>query len=414
MKAKGGAIILIAALFVFLAAGCAFRDGGRPGGADKQPCAAPSEEPGRDPLTEEGGSRETGEEDAIEGILAGMTLREKVGQLFIVRPNAIYEIATGDDDGNALVTELTDPMREALTRYPVGGVAMFWQNISDPEQITAFIDDLQSASEIPLFIALDEEGGLVARLANNGAFHLPKYESAAAVALEGDPEAAAEMGRTIGAYLIRYGFNMDFAPVSDVNTNPDNSVIGDRSFSTDPVIAAAMAAAMADGLRQEGIIPTFKHFPGHGDTAQDSHVGTAVSLKTREEMEICEWVPFLEAGDDDCVMVGHISAPNITGNGLPATLSYQLVTGILRKSLGFEGLIITDALEMGAITGEYGCGTAAVMAFKAGSDILLMPEDLDEAIDAILSAVESGEISVERVDASVRRILTFKAAYMGL
>lgn len=344
---------------------------------------------------------ETEPADAAEQIVADMTLREEVGQLFIVRPDALDSTAYS-------VTALTDAMTAALADYPVGGIAMFSQNIESPEQITAFNEALQAASRIPLFIAVDEEGGLVARLANHRAFDLTKFKSAASISEEA---AALTMGSTIGGYLKEYGFNMNFAPVADVNTNPDNPVIGTRSFSSDAETTALMAGAMADGLRQQEIIPVFKHFPGHGDTMEDSHNEVAVSSKTAEEMENCEWLPFLNAGSGDCVMVGHIAVPEITGDLTPATMSRQIVTGILKGQLGFEGLVITDSLEMGAITNNYTPGEAALGALEAGCDILLMPDSLQEAFDAVVAAVESGSFSEERLDETVKRILRFKQAH---
>lgn len=349
----------------------------------------------------------------IDSLMAGMTLREKVGQLFVIRPDSLTSLSQEQivDVSGYGVTEMTEELRESLNQYPVGGIAMFGKNIVSPEQLTGFLGDLQNASAIPLFLSVDEEGGAVARLANHAAFDLPKYPSAADVASSGGEAAALEMGVTIGNYLKQYGFNMDFAPDADVNTNPDNPVIGKRAFSSDPEIAANMAEAMASGLRQAGIIPVFKHFPGHGDTAADSHNGAAVSEKSWEEMLFCEWIPFLRAGNWDCVMVGHITAPSVTGNSVPASLSSRMVTEILRGELGFSGLIITDSLEMNAVSQDYSPAEASVMALQAGCDLLLMPNGFREAFEGVVSAVESGEISQERLDSSVRRILEFKEQY---
>lgn len=353
-------------------------------------------------------------EDEIELILQRMTLREKVGQLFIIRPDALdvsqttEQIEASSADG---VTELSSAMVAMLDNYPVGGIVMFGKNISTPGQITEFINNLQNAGNTPLFMAVDEEGGLVARLANNAAFDVRKYKSAAAVGESGDTTVAMDMGATIGTYLRRYGFNLDFAPVADVNSNPNNTVIGNRAFSSDANIAANMAKAMAEGLKQQQIIPTFKHFPGHGDTAEDSHNGIAVSYKTKKEMEICEWLPYESLTTRDCVMVGHIATPEITGNLTPASMSYEIVNGILREQLNFEGVVITDSLEMGAITDEYTAAEAAVSAIKAGCDILLCPDNLQEAFEAVIEAVENGTISEERINESVYRILQLKQTY---
>lgn len=350
----------------------------------------------------------------IDLLLQEMTLRQKVGQLFIVRPDSLDGAGqpTTDNPFNISgVTALTDAMLDALKTYPVGGIVMFSQNIHSPKQLTAFNEALQAAASIPMFLAVDEEGGRVARLANHIAFNLPKYKSAGSVGASGDASKALSMGTTIGGYLKSYGFNMDFAPVADVNTNPKNPVIGTRAFSSDAAVAAQMAGAMAEGLRQQGIIPVFKHFPGHGDTAEDSHKGIAVSSKTEEEMWECEWLPFYEAGSLDCVMAGHIAVPAIDNDLTPATMSPRMITEILKGELGFEGLVITDSLEMEAVTDDYSPGEAALSALKAGCDLLLMPTDLAEAFDAVCEAVRKGDISEESLDDRVRRILQLKQAY---
>ena len=341
---------------------------------------------------------------------ADLTLEEKVGQLFIIRPDSLdltlpqEQIDDAKADG---VTELTDVMRDALQKYPVGGVCQFGKNIVDPEQITAFNAALQEASDVPLFISVDEEGGAVARLANKDTFDLPRYESAAAVGAEG-ADAACAMGQTIGGYLRTYGFNMDFAPDADVNTNPDNPIIGTRAFSSDAATAAEMAAAAADGLRTGGILPTLKHFPGHGDTAEDSHTALAVTYKTLDELQACELLPFAADTGLHAVMVGHIAAPNVTGDGTPATLSPQLVALIPDAE---NTLIVTDSLAMDAITAAYTPGEAAVQALQAGCDVLLMPNSLPEAYAAVLEAVQNGTISEERLDRSVNKILLYKQQF---
>lgn len=343
-----------------------------------------------------------------------LTPEEKIGQLFIIRPDALdltlpqETINDAKADG---VTMLTDAMRETLQAYPVGGICQFGKNITDPEQLAQFNADLQAASRTPLFIAVDEEGGAVARLANHPAFDLPQYESAAAVGASGDPADACAMGQTIGAYLKEYGFNMDFAPDADVNTNPDNPIIGTRAFSSDAATAAEMAAAAADGLRTSGILPTLKHFPGHGDTAEDSHTALAVTYKTLDELQACELLPFAADTGLHAVMVGHIAAPNVTGDLTPASLSGTMITGYLRGELGFTGLVITDSMAMHGVTDAYSSGDAAIAAIEAGVDIILMPEVLSEAFDAVVAAVENGTISEARLNESVYRVLQYKQLY---
>ena len=352
-------------------------------------------------------------QNAPEDLLASMTLRQKVGQLFLVRPDALDQTLdqnTIDDAQAPGITSLSPAMAHFLEEYPVGGVVLFGKNLESPAQLTALNRELQAASEIPLFISVDEEGGSVSRLANHPGFQLPQYESPGAVGASGDPDQALEMGRTIGAYLKEYGFNMDFAPVADVNTNPDNPVIGDRAFSSQAETAAIMAGAMAQGLREEGVLPVFKHFPGHGDTAEDSHAGLAVTYRDAQEMAACEWLPFQEAGPEDLVMVGHIAAPAITGEMTPASLSPVMVNDILKGELGFQGLVITDSLSMGAITENYTPGQAALAALNAGCDLLLMPQGLPDAFDAVLQAVEEGTFPQEELDRRVEKILEVKAA----
>lgn len=339
----------------------------------------------------------------IDQQLSSMTLREKVGQLFLVRPDALTSDSTA-------VTQVTDDLRAGLAQYPVGGVALFGKNITDPAQLKAFLSDLQAASAVPMLTAVDEEGGIVARLANKSSFSLPKYQNAAAIGSTGDPANARAMGQTIGSYLKDYGFQLDFAPVADVNSNPNNPVIGTRAFSADPTVAAQMVSAAVEGFHDSGMLCTLKHFPGHGDTGEDSHYGTATTTKTWEEMKAVEILPF-EAGiaaGADAIMTAHITTPNATTDGLPASLSYTMLTERLRGELGFEGVILTDALEMGAITSHYTSAEACIAALNAGADILLMPLDLPSAFDGVLSAVENGTISEERINASVRRVLTLK------
>ena len=348
-----------------------------------------------------------------EELLSSMTLRQKVGQLFIVRPDALdlsLSQAAIDDPQAPGATELTETMRQTLQNYPVGGFIHFQKNIVSPEQITAFNQALRESMSIAPFLSVDEEGGPVARIGGSPSFPVERFQNAASVGAQG-LEAAQAMGSTIGSYLAQYGFNMDFAPVADVNTNPMNPVIGSRAFSSDPVEAATCARAAADGLRMNGIVPVFKHFPGHGDTAEDSHDEIAVSRKTPEQLIECEWIPFRQADDRECVMVGHIAVPELTGDMTPASMSGILVSGCLRDELGFQGLVVTDSLSMGAVTRSFSSGEAAFRAFNAGCDLLLMPASLTDAFDTMVSAVEEGVLSEEALDQSVLRILRAKLDY---
>lgn len=225
-----------------------------------------------------------------------------------------------------------------------------------------------------------------------------------------NPAKAEEVGRKIGFYLKKIGFNYDFAPVADVNTNPDNIVIGDRSYGNDPVTVGKMVSAQLDGLHKSGIIGTLKHFPGHGDTKDDTHSGYVSVNKSWDELKECELVPFISVLDKaDTIMVSHITVTSI--DKLPSSLSYEIITRKLRNELGYNGVIITDSMAMGAVADSYTSDIAAVMAVKAGADIILMPESLEKSFNAVLNAVNSGEISMERLDESVLRILKMKAKY---
>ncbi len=340
---------------------------------------------------------------------ADLTLEQKVGQLFVLRPDTLDKAANAAQTGVGQTkgtTAISDALRANIQKYHIGGFCQFSQNIVSPEQISQFNRDLQAASDIPLFLAVDEEGGSVARLANTKTFKLPKYKSAAAVGTKG-AAAAYEMGNTIGRYVRSYGFNIDFAPDADVNTNPKNPVIGTRAFSSDAMKAAELSSAAGQGIADAGVIPTFKHFPGHGDTAQDSHTGIAYSYKTLEQIQTCELLPFVAASavTPHAVMVSHISLPNITGDNTPATLSRQIIDLIPDAD---RTLIITDSMEMEAISKVYSSGDAAVRAILAGCDMILMPADFEEAYTAVLAACRNGTISAERLDKSVTKILQFK------
>ncbi len=327
-------------------------------------------------------------------LLEEMTLEEMVAQLFIVP-------MTGQD-----------AMEAFLQQYPVGGVIYFAANIQNPAQITASTRGLQEAARIPIFIAVDEEGGRVARIANNKNFDVPKFESMEAVGNTNDPDNAFFAGATIGNYLLQYGFNLDFAPVADVNTNPDNIVIGDRAFGSDPEPVARMVSAAIDGFHSQGIMTCVKHFPGHGDTTGDTHYNQVAVYKTWNQLLACELVPFRESmHKTDFVMMAHVMAPVVTDDGLPCSLSYQMITGKLRQELGYEGLVITDSLSMSAITKEYSSSQAAVLAFQAGADVLLMPKDFEDAYEGLLQAVRDGRITRQRLEESVLRILEKKDSY---
>ena len=347
------------------------------------------------------GNETAGDPAAIAAAyLENMTLREKVLQRFMVAPEQLT-------DGTA-VTECGEALQQAIQENPVGGIICFAQNLVDREQSIALLADLQASASTGLFLAVDEEGGLVSRVGSNAAMGATCFGPMGDVSSE---DEAYNVGLTIGNDLKALGFNLDFAPVADVNSNPSNPVIGTRAFSDDPQETADLVAACVSGFRDSGILCTLKHFPGHGDTDTDSHYGEAKTMKTQSELESCELIPFAAgiAAGAELVMVGHITAPNITGETEPASLSHYFVTELLRNSMGFEGVIITDSMRMEAITDSYSAGEAALLAMEAGCDIVLMPDDLEAAVTAVVEAIENGSMSESDLDSSVLRILTLKA-----
>ncbi len=350
--------------------------------------------------------------DEVEEMLRKMTLREKVGQMFYIRIESLdpsIEWTTFDDLANLKIQEITMKMRSTNAQYPVGGIILYAWNIEDEAQLARIIPQVRSLNGSPL-LCIDEEGGRVARIANNPNFHVKKYESMAAIGATGDPQNAYKCGNTIGTYLHRYGFDIDFAPVADVNTNPLNIVIGPRAFSDDPYVAAPMVVNYLQGLKDAGVTGCIKHFPGHGDTTADTHTGYAQSLKTWDEMKACEMITFQAGIQWGCqmVMTAHIAVPNVTGTTIPSTLSSIVLQDKLRGELGYQNIIITDGMEMGAITQHYTSAEAAVGSIRAGVDIVLGPRDFIEAFDAVVAAVEDGTLSEERINQSVRRILMLK------
>lgn len=350
---------------------------------------------------------------AVDERIGAMTLEQKVAQLFIVTPEALVE-------GVSQVTQAGDMTREGVTAHPVGGIVYFAQNLLDPEQTTTMLANVKQfyadAGNVAPFIAVDEEGGTVVRVADNEAFGAQDVGDASALGSAGDTEAAKRAAEQIADYLMPLGFNLDFAPVADVVDPLRSDTMGLRSFSSDAAVAADMVRAEVEGFRDKKMLCCAKHFPGIGAAAGDSHEGAITIEATNEELETVDLVPFRAAIESGVpmIMVGHVSLPNIVGDSTPAPLSSAVVQGMLRDSLGYTGIIVTDSLSMGAITDYYAPAEAAVAALKAGCDIPLMPERLDEAYQGVLSAVQVGELTEERLDESLTRILTAKQEYFGL
>ena len=333
----------------------------------------------------------------ILAILGEMTLREKVCQMMMVTPTSMTGVET--------VVNAGETTRKALEKYPVGGLHYNKTNMESKEQIRTMLANTQSYSKIPLILTCDEEGGRVNRLMS--AVGTTRLEAMLTYQDEG-PERAKENALTIARDMAELGFNLDLAPVADVWSNPANTVIGDRAYSDDFNKAAELIPAAVAGFQEGGVACTIKHFPGHGDTAADTHFDSAYVYKTLDELRAQELLPF-QAGIDagaDSVMMGHIIVESVSKE--PALFSYELVTKLLREEMGFDGVVMTDALNMKAVAGQYSNAEVVVKSVKAGVDMLLAPEDLDGAIQAIINAVENGDIPESRIDESVVRILRLK------
>ena len=337
--------------------------------------------------------------DVIQQKLDNMTLDEKIGQMITIGIDG-YSV---DDTAKQLITD-----------KKVGGVILFKDNISDSNQLLQLINDIKginSTNKIPIFISVDQEGGRVNRLPSE----IKSLPSNEVVGNKNDNKLAYDIGKNIGYALGSFGFNMDFAPVLDVNSNPNNTVIGDRSFSNDKNKVASLGASEINGFKDSNIISVAKHFPGHGDTATDSHYALPIINKTLDELKSVEFVPFKKSIEEKvpAIMVSHILMPQIDANN-PASMSKTIITDILRKDLKFDGLIVTDDMTMGAVTNELDITTACINSINAGADLLLVCHGYDNeinVINAIKDSINNEIISIDTINKSVYRILSLKENY---
>lgn len=351
--------------------------------------------------------------DASVTTLRGMSLEEKVGQLFVTYVNG----QTADVPHPKNRTDFgVDTPQEMVRKYRPGGVIYFnnstRDNIDTPKQIAQLSNGLQKASSIPLLISTDQEMGLVTRIGPPFT-QLPGNMALGAGRSAADAEEAA---RITAAELRAMGINQNFAPDADVNSNPANPIIGVRSFASDPSLAADMVKAQVTGYEgrrwfdPNSVTSTAKHFPGHGDTSEDSHTSLPVSNRSLDQWREIDAPPFKAAiaAKVDSIMTAHIQVPQIDPSGNPATLSPRIITGLLREELKYDGVIVTDSLEMAGVRKLHSDAEIPVLAIKAGVDQLLMPPNLGVAVDSVLKAVRSGEISEQRINESVLRILKMK------
>lgn len=371
-------------------------------------------------------SNSGGDSEAIKAIIDKMTLEQKVAQLFVVSP----ETLTGVDS----VQYAGDMTYQALQDYPVGGIVFAKDNIDSSSQFGTMTDNLQSYSEdisgLPLFLAAAEEGGSASVLGNND--NLDEYyensysdddsdyssssansvhsgaPSMSEIGRKDDSTNAYEAGKSIGSLMSAYGLNLDLAPVADVLSG-NSTGIGDRTFGTDAQTVSDMALEVIRGIQEEDVNAAMKYFPGYG-AASSNMSGFPVINSSLDELKKKEFLPYSNAIAQgmDFVMVGHISVPNVTGDDTPASLSEKMISEVLRKDLGFKGIVMTDYLNDKTIVKNYGAADAAVKAIQAGADLLLEPDDLEAAYEGVLKAVKKGDITEDRLDESIYRILRVK------
>ncbi len=345
-------------------------------------------------------SDSTASVDPVQAQIDQMSLEEKVGQLVIVGVDG-YQ-----NDGNSI---------QFMDQYHVGGFILFKRNIQDSTQMLKLVNSLKETNaagkNIPLFLSIDEEGGRVSRMPDE----FLKFPSNKAIGKRNDSDFSYEAGGILGKELNAFGLNMDFAPVLDINSNPKNPVIGDRSFGTTAEPVGKLGIATMKGIQSQNVISVVKHFPGHGDTSVDSHVGLPKVNHDVKRLESFELEPFAAAIEDgaDVVMVAHILLPKLDDQN-PASFSRYIISDLLRTRMSFSGVVITDDFTMGAIEKNYDMGKAAVKSILAGGDIVLVCHEFEKqktVIEALLEAARSGVLPMERIDESVHRILNLKRKY---
>lgn len=337
--------------------------------------------------------------DPIKEKITSMSLDEKIGQLVI---------------SGVKGTSIDPTIKNFIQKKYIGGVVFFKRNVDSANQVlklTNYIKDINKENKIPLFISVDEEGGLVSRLPKEF-IKLPKNSYIGKI---DNPKFSYDIGKSIGKELSALGYNMDFAPVMDINSNPKNPVIGNRSFGNNEKVVSKLGIETMKGLQSENVIPVIKHFPGHGDTSVDSHISLPIVNNSLSRLNNFELIPFKSAINNgaDVVMVSHILLPKIDSK-YPASLSSKITTDLLRKDLKFNGVIVTDDMTMGAITENYDIGYASVKALLAGSDIILVCHDynnVNKVIESIKIAIKNNTLSEQRIDQSLYRILSLKQKY---
>lgn len=346
------------------------------------------------------------QQQLLERYVASMTLEEKVGQLFYVTLGNLQNPKARLSNGNANVGQ---QQINNLQSYQPGGVILMGKNIQSDAQVQEVIRGLQESSTIPLFVGVDEEGGVVSRLGSAEEITMENVGPMRTIGDSGDSQKAYETGVTLGEGLSNLGFNMDFAPDADVLTQAANYEIGNRSFGTDANLVADMVAAEVKGIQEQGVSAVAKHFPGHGDVTGNTHKSLQFVGTSLDQLRTREFLPFAAAieEDADAILISHLVLTKLETD-TPSTLSNAVVTGLLREELGYEGVVITDSFQMGSITDNYTQAEAAVMAVQAGCDMILMPDEYDNCYQGVMEAVQNGTLTKEQIDAACTRILTAK------
>lgn len=336
-------------------------------------------------------------ENQVNNIMQEMSLDEKIGQMLII---------------DFPQDSLTEELETQIKTIKPGGIILFKNNISSYKQTSKLISDIQALANIPMFVSIDQEGGRVVRISSLPDLSLPTLPSMENLGKMNDYSLTYDVGKLIGEELRLFGVNLDFAPVVDVNTAA-SKIIGDRSFGDNPNTVAKQGINLAKGLNDAGVIAVYKHFPGHGSTTTDSHYDLPVLKETKEELLASNLIPFKSVIKEnaDMIMVGHLAVPNITGNETPASLSKEIITDLLKKEMGYNGLVITDALNMQALTKNYTNKEIYEMALNAGVDILLMPST--DAVDLIKQSLEEGKITEDQINESVKKILMLKTTKLS-
>lgn len=334
-------------------------------------------------------------DEIVQQEIQQMSLREKIGQMIVVSYRTLG---------------YNDELDQILNTVKPGGFILFSENIDTYSQITEYISKIKETADIPMLIGIDQEGGRVQRIKKLPDANVLEIPSMYTLGKTGNAELSKRVGAVLTSEIAAFGINLDYAPTLDIYSNPNNTVIGDRAFGSDYKTVIDMAIPFSKGMQENGVIPVYKHFPGHGDTDSDSHVELPVVNKTKEELYESELLPFKAAIEDGAqvIMVAHIALPKLTGDYMPSTLSREVVTGLLRDELNFDGVITTDAVNMKALSDNYSIEEICNYSINAGVDMILMPDNPIEVVDIIEKLVEEGAITEERIDESVKRILELK------